>query len=115
MNAGKSSSYCGLSYNDGMAMLNEGVKGGQIQILTYDIKSCGPGVISLDIEGEFEDILDKLGYNRELVYSEDSMQVWFGIYTQNPQITVDEIVREVRDIEHLSGLSVTISQQTFVI
>ena len=115
MNAEKSSSYCGLSYDDGMAILNEGVKNGQIHVLTYDSSNCSNEIFDLDIESEFENILDKLGYARKLVYSEDSMRVWFGIYTEKPLDLVDEVIREVRSIDHFSGISVTISQQTFVI
>ena len=115
MTAGKSSSYCGRSYDGGMAILNEGVKNGQIHVLTYDTSNCGGEICDLDVESGFEDILDKLGYARELVYSENSMRVWFGIYTEKSQDLVDDVMKEIRDIDYLSGISVTISQQTLVV
>lgn len=83
--------------------------------MTYDASNCVNEIFDLDVESEFENILDKLGYTRELVYSEDSMRVWFGIYTEKSQDLVDNFMREVRSIDYFSGTSVTISQQTFVI
>lgn len=112
MNVGKSSSYRGLSYQDGMAILNEGVKNGHIHVLTYDASNSGGEIYDLDIESGLEDILDKLGYNRELVYSEDSMRVWFGIYTEQRQTLRDDLTKEICNVDYFSGIKFSIGQHT---
>lgn len=112
MNVGKSSSYRGLSYEDGMSILNEGTKNRHIHVLAYDASNIGGEIYDLDVESGLEDILDKLGYNRELVYSEDSMRVWFGIYTEKPQELCDELTREIRNNEYIAGIRFSINRQT---
>ena len=109
------SHYHGLSYAHGMSRLLNGVEGGEVAIISYAPDICASTVSSLDIECTFDDIFDELGYAYETVYSDDSMLVWFGVQTRNPQAMIDEVMRKIRECEHLAGLNVSFGEQTFTV
>lgn len=109
------SRYRGGTYHQGMSRLMNDIKVGDVVLVSYADDNCTNGISSLDIECTFEDIFDELGYDYETVYSDDSMLVWFGVETSSPQIIADEMASELRKLKYLTGLSVGVGKQTFIV